>query len=401
MYDISSVRQDFPFVEANPRLVYADNACMSLRPQSVIDAINHYYQDLSACAGRSNHRLARKVDEAVSEARSQVAKLINAKDSHQIVWTRNTSEAINLVAHSIGLRAGDVVITSDKEHNSNLIPWLKLKKNLGIVHHIVPTNNEGELNLEVFHQLLEDKVTLVSLVHTSNIDGVTFPIKEITMSAHRAGAKVMIDAAQSIPHQRINVQDLDIDFMAFSAHKMMGPSGMGVLYGKLEALEQLDSFLVGGDTVAYSRYDDYGMLPVPEKFEAGLQDYAGILGTGAAATYLMKLDPDNIHQHEIHLNKMISQEICQIPDIHILGPQDPAKRNGIISFNLKGVDPHQISLMLDEGSGIMVRSGQHCVHSWFHARNLTGSARVSLYAYNTEDEAIKIGEQIQLISEIV
>jgi len=401
MVNSVDVRNDFPFLALHKDIIYMDNACMSLRPQVVLAAMEKYYVELSACSGRSNHRLARKVEEEVDTARIKVQRLIGARDKREVVFVRNTSEALNLVAHSLNLKAGDVVLTSDKEHNSNLVPWLKLRDKAGVVYQVVPSLEDGTFDLEALEKLLTKKVKLVSLVHTSNVDGVSFPVKEVAALAHRVGAKVMVDAAQSVPHQRIDARDLDVDFLAFSAHKMMGPSGMGVLYGKLEALEALEAFMVGGDTVEYTRYDEFKLLPVPEKFEAGLQNYAGMMGTGAAAEYLMQLDPDVIHEHEVKLNRMITAGIEDIPKLHILGPKAAKEKGGIVSFYIEGKDPHQISLMLDESAGIMVRSGQHCVHSWFHARGISGSVRASLYAYNTIEEAEKLVEQIQLVSEII
>jgi cysteine desulfurase/selenocysteine lyase len=395
------IRKDFPFFESNPDIIYVDNACMSLRPKVVIDAINKYYMELSACGGRSNHRLAQKVEGEVQKARISIKEFIGAKHDHEIIFVRNTSEAINLVSKSMGLNKGDMVITSNKEHNSNLVPWLKLQNEIGIKHQLFPMTKQGKIDMNQLEEMLSSNVKLVSMVHTSNLDGSTLPIEQIIKMAHGKGVKVLVDAAQSAPHRKINVQELDVDFLAFSGHKMMGPSGMGVLYGKAEALEALNGFMVGGDTVEYTTYEDYKLLPIPEKFEAGLQNYAGIMGLGVAVEYLGALDPDKIHQHEIELNRIVTEGISKIENLEILGPKSPDDRGGVVSFVIKDKNPHQIALMLDEGSKIMVRSGQHCVHSWFKANNLPGSVRASFYAYNTKEEALKIVEQIQLVSEIV
>ena len=387
--DIQKFKQDFPLLQKGIKgkpVVYFDNACQTLRPLSVIEAVNQYYREYPACAGRSVHKLGELVTKKCDEARKLVADFIGAKRREEIIFTRNTTEGINLVAHSLGLKAGDVVITTDKEHNSNLVPWQRLAQKIGIIHKIVPSKKDNTFDLEAFTEMVDEKVKLVSMVLTSNLDGVTIPALEIIKITHRHGGKVLLDAAQAIPHQQINVRKLDVDFLAFSGHKMLGPSGTGVLYGKYKLLEDLEPFMVGGDTVEYSTYKDHKFLPLPEKFEAGLQNYAGIIGLGAAVKYLDKIGLENIAKQEKKLNRFVTKEIEKLPNTTIIGPSDPALRGGIVSFYVKGVDPHQIALILDESSNIMIRSGQHCVHSWFHAHNIQASARVSFYFYNTLEE---------------
>jgi len=383
--DVVKVRQDFPFLGKEG--VYFDNACQSLRPQFVIDAMNEYYNEYPACGGRSMHHLAAKVTHKCDEARDAVANFLHTKRKEEIVFTRNTTEGINLVAHSLGLKEGDIVITSDKEHNSNLIPWQVLKEKLGIEHKIIFSKEDNTFDLETYQQALNNNVKLVSLGLTSNLDGVTIPAKEIIQLAHKAGALVLLDGAQAVPHHEIDVQDLDVDFLAFSGHKMLGPSGIGVLYGKYALLEKLEPFMVGGDTVSSSTYLTHEFLPPPEKFEAGLQDYAGIIGLGAAVKYLSEIGFDFIEQQEQLLNKYITDALHTIKGVTVIGPEDPTQRGGIASFYIPQKDHHQIALMLDETSKIMVRSGQHCVHSWFHAHNIPGSVRASVYFYNTLEEA--------------
>jgi cysteine desulfurase/selenocysteine lyase len=388
--NITKIRQDFPLLQYGLKgkpVVYFDNACQTLRPLSVIDAVNQYYREYPACAGRSVHKLGELVTKKCDEARKLVADFIGAKRKEEIIFTRNTTEGINLVAHSLGLRTGDIVITTDKEHNSNLVPWQRLAQKIGIIHKIVPSKKDNTFNLEAFAEIMNDKVKLVSMVYTSNLDGVTIPAEKIIKIAHSHGSKVLLDAAQAIPHQKINVRKLNVDFLAFSGHKMLGPSGTGVLYGKYKLLEELEPFLVGGDTVEYSTYKDHQFLPLPEKFEAGLQNYAGIVGLGEAVKYLEQVGLKNIVGQEYKLNKFITNELTKIARIKIIGPQDPALRGGIVSFCVEDVDPHQIALISDESSNIMIRSGQHCVHSWFNAHNIPGSARASLYFYNTLEEA--------------
>ncbi len=388
--DIEKIRQDFPLLQikvGDKPIIYFDNACQALRPQPVINAVNHYYERYSACAGRSMHTLGDMVTKKCEEARKTVARFINAKRKEEIIFTRNTTESINLIANSLKLDAGDVVLITDKEHNSNLVPWQIAAKNKGIFLSIAYSKKDNTFDMERFEKMMTKHVKLVAMVYTSNLDGVSAPVKEIIQIAHSHGAKVLLDAAQAAPHQEINVAELDVDFLAFSGHKMLGPSGIGVLYGKYNLLEDLEPFMVGGETVEYSTYEGHKLLPPPEKFEAGLQDYAGIIGLGAAINYIKKIGLKNIANQETILNRIITEELMNIPDLKIIGSSDPALRGGIISFYLEGKDSHQIALMLDSSANIMVRSGQFCVHSWFASHAIKNAVRASLYFYNTEDEA--------------
>lgn len=398
--DISKIRRDFPILN-EPRMIYFDTACQSLRPQAVIDAVNAYYQKLAACSGRSMHHLAAQVTESCDEVRGTLARFLNAARKEEIVFTRNTTEGINLVANAFPFNAGDVVLVSDKEHNSNLIPWQKLTRQKGTLLQIIPTLPDGTFDLPSFARMLDKNVHLVALGMTSNLDGVSIPAAEIIRLAHKNGSLVLLDAAQSAPHQQINVRALDADFAAFSGHKMLGPSGTGVLYGKYKLLEQMEPFLVGGDTVASSTYDSAEFLPPPEKFEAGLQDYAGILGLGAAVEYLHKIGFSAIQKHELELNQAITAGIRDIPGLRIFGPADAALRGGIVTFTIDGIDSHRIALMLDQMQGIMLRSGQHCVHSWFHSRNIQGSVRASVYFYNTLDEVQLLVDNLHKVRKVL
>jgi cysteine desulfurase / selenocysteine lyase len=402
--DIKKIRQDFPMLQddaGHKPNTYFDNACQSLRPKVVIDAINKYYLKSSACSGRSMHHLAVEVTHDCDQARTSMAKFLNAARKEEIVFTRNTTEGINLVSNSLDFQKDDVVLISDKEHNSNLIPWQILAKKKGIILKIVPSQADNTFDLQAFEKQLDKKVKLVSFGQTSNLDGVSIPTAEIIKKAHQNGSLVFLDAAQTAPHRRINVKALDVDFVAFSGHKMLGPSGTGVLYGKYKLLEQLEPFMVGGDTVLSSTYDSCQFLPPPEKFEAGLQDYAGIMGLGAAANYLMGIGFEAIEKQEQLLNEAITAEIKELPKLRMIGPGDPKQRGGIISFYIEGVDSHRIALMLDQMANIMVRSGQHCVHSWFNAHQLKGSVRASLYFYNTIEEAILFSSSLKKIGKVL
>ncbi|HVP21350.1 MAG TPA: aminotransferase class V-fold PLP-dependent enzyme [Anaerolineaceae bacterium] len=401
--DLRKIRQDFPILQDNSgrkAITYFDTACQSLRPKPVIEAINQYYLKTSACSGRSMHQLAAEVTRACDQSRLAVAKFLNASRKEEIVFTRNTTEGINLVANSLNLQKDDVVLISDKEHNSNLIPWQVAGRKKGIVVKRIPSKDDNTFNMAAYEQMLDNKVKLVSLGSTSNLDGVSIPAAEIIKRAHAVGALVLLDAAQTAPHQRINLKALDVDFLALSGHKMLGPSGTGVLFGKYRLLEELEPFLVGGDTVASTTYETSEFLPPPEKFEAGLQDYSGIMGLGAAVKYLGDIGFEAIQKQELLLNEAITAELRNLPKLKLIGPADARLRGGIFTFYLEGVDSHRVALMLDQMAAIMVRSGQHCVHSWFNAHNIPGSVRASLYFYNTLEEVELFTSSLKKIGKV-
>jgi cysteine desulfurase/selenocysteine lyase len=432
-------RKDFPCLERRRNgkpPIYFDNACMTLKPKSVIDAISAYYNDFPACGGygRSLHWFSQEVQERVLESREKIRRFINARKPgdyseelrksrrwrqfnpedekiREIVFLKNATEGLNLVAYCFDFKEGDVVLTTDHEHNSNLVPWLELERRKGIKHEVVPSNEDNTFNFEKFEEMLSryrGKVKLISMAHTSNLDGYTIPAERIIKTAHDYGVKVMLDGAQSAPHKKIDVQSLDVDFFVFSIHKMCGPSGVGVLYAKAEEIVKLDKFIVGGDTVRETWYDRAVWTEPPYLFEAGLQDYAGQIGAGAAAEYLMKVGLENIAEHEYRLNKYITDGLLQHKEIKILGPSDPKLRSGIISFRVVDEEgkllvlPHDVAKLLDENFNIMLRSGAHCVHSWFNERGMgmSGSARVSLYLYNTKHEADVFLSAIRQLIEI-
>src|SRR3989339_829254 len=398
MLNYEKIKNDFPLLNKQAQkkpIVYFDSACMSLKPKQVIEAMNEYYFYFPACSGRSSHRLGELVTKKIKEARQIVANFINA-DEQEVIFTRNTTEAVNLLANSLDLKNEDLVLTTDKEHNSNLIPWQMLIKKKGIRHEIVKSKNDGTFDFEKYKELVKTS-RLVSMVHTSNLDGTTIPAKEIIKTAHENGVLVFLDAAQSAPHIKIDVKDLDVDFLAFSGHKMLGPTGTGVLYGKKELLEKLDPFITGGGTVDFSDYRGHHFLPVPDKFEGGLQNYAGIIGLSEAVKYLESVGWDNISKAEKEINKFITDELLKIDGIKIIGPENSDLRGSIISFNFKDADSHQITLMLDSSANIMTRSGQFCVHSWFGARNVAGAVRMSFYFYNSLEEAKIFVENIKKI----
>ena len=402
--DLTEIRKDFPILQpkdgAKP-VIYLDTACQSLRPTPVIEAMREYYTDYPACSGRSMHKLAAKVTEKTTEARAIVARFIGANKPEEVIFTRNTTEGINLVANSLNLKSGDTVLISGKEHNSNLIPWQMLVKSKDIHLKIIPSSEDGTFDMRKFEGALDPSVKLVSLGYSSNLDGVTIPADQVIKRAHKNGSLVLLDAAQTLPHRQVNAHALDVDFLAFSGHKMLGPSGTGVLYGKKKLLESLAPFMVGGETVARSTYETCEFLPVPERFEAGLQDYAGIIGLGEAAKYLQKVGFDFIQKQEALLTKAVQSGIESIPGRRLIGPQDPGLRGGITTFYIDGVDSHRVAIMLDQMANICVRSGQHCVHSWFNARGIVGSVRASVYFYNTLDEIAIFTENLQKLRKVL
>ncbi len=393
MLNVSRIRKDFPVLERklnNKPIIYMDSACMSLKPIQVINAVNEYYRDFPACGVRSQHKLSKEVTERMIQTRKNVQKFINAKRPEEIVFTKNTTESINIIANGMELK-NSKVLTSDREHNSNLLPWINLA-NKGIIKHDI-LKIKDEFNFEDLKKKIKG-VKLLSLVHTSNLDGYSNPVKEIIEIAHDNDALVLLDCAQSVPHKRVDVRKLDADFIAFSGHKMLGPTGTGVLYGKYDLLKELKPFMLGGETVYNSTYTSYELEDVPSRFEYGLQNYSGFIGLNEAINYLNPII-DEIEGHEAKLSKIIFDGISNFADIVGI------KSKGIVSFNIKGMDPHELAIMLDQTRNIMIRSGMHCVHSWFNAHKLAGSARVSLYLYNIEEEAKIFVEELNKIRKLV
>ena len=394
----SKFRHDFPTLEGENPPVYLDNACMTLRPKPVIEAIRSYYEESPGCGGRSVHRYATTVSRKMMNCRRKMAELFNANESNEIIFTKNATHSLNQVAKGLSWNKGDVVLTTDREHNSNLVPWLQLEEEQGIDHRVVKSNDDNTFNLENFENACSEagsNLKMVSLSHVGNLDGIATPVKEAAKIAKDFGALVCIDGAQSTPHMKVDVQDLGIDFMAFSIHKMMGPSGMGGLWGRMDLLEGMRSITSGGSTVDTSHYDSLTWSKPPARFEGGLGNYAGILGTSAAIDYISKIDLDAVHEHEVSLNRIMTSILKDVNGLQIIGPEDPAQRGGICSILLDNIDAHDIAILLDEAAGVMVRSGMHCVHSWFNAKGIDrGSLRASAYLYNTEDEVKLFAETL-------
>ena len=386
LFNIDAVCSDFEVlskpINGKPP-IYFDNACMTLRPKVVVDAMNEYYFHHPSCHRRTIHKFGQITTRKYAEGREKVRSFINAYNAGEIIFTRNSTESINLVAYVFPFKRGDVVVTTDMEHNSNLLPWQIAVRNRGIVHKIFSLEKDFSFDLKKFELLLSQGVRLVSLFHVSHITGCSLPVAEIIQLAHKYGALVLLDGAQSLPRMNIDVQSLDVDFFAASFHKMLGPSGMGMLFVKSNLMGQLMPFIVGGETVADVSYESASFLRGAEGFEAGLQNYAGVMGVTAAIDYVQKIGMDRIQEHEYCLNKKASDLLSDLPRVAILGPKEPRLRGSIVNFSVKGMDSGELSMLLDTTNNIMVRSGVHCAHAWYRKKELLPTVRASFYIYNT------------------
>jgi cysteine desulfurase/selenocysteine lyase len=383
--DVARIRQDFPFLMRSDAPTYLDNACMTLKPRSVIDAVTRYYTETPFCAGRAVYEGSHLVEEMVETARADLAGLLGGVPQSTL-WTKNTTEAINLVAHAWPWKRGDLVLTTDREHNSNLVPWQMLASR-GVKHEVVASKADGTLDLEAWRvRLAHGDVTFVAAVHVSNLDGYQVPVARLVAEAHERGVPVLLDGAQAAPHVPIDLARIGADFYAVSLHKMLGPTGVGALLARPEALERLGSFITGGDTVARTTYERAELLEGPAKFEAGLQNYAGLAGVTPAIRYLRSVGIEAIHHHETALARSVHETLAHERSLHLLGAPLET-RSGIVSFSLEKIDPHALAILLEDKHGILVRSGDHCLHSWFNARGIPGAVRASFYLYNTQAEA--------------
>ena len=367
-------RKDFPILE---KVTYLDSACMSLKPKQVIDKIKEYYEEYPGCGGRGVHSISKKVLEELNNTRRLVKKFINAGKEEEIIFTKNTTESINLVLNNPKIIK---ILISDREHNSNLLPCLRHQ----VI--VVPSKKDYSFDLEKFQEYIKD-VDFVSMVWTSNIDGYTLPVKEIVKIAHENDVLVHLDGAQEVPHKEVNVKKLGVDFLSFSGHKMLGPTGVGVLYGRIDLLKKLIPLVVGGGTVVDSTYKDYKFEEVPMRLESGLQNYSGIIGFSEAIKYLNKVGMKNIEEYEIKLKKLINKD-----GLEIIGYNGD---RGIFNFNISEMDSHEVAVILDSSKKIMVRSGRHCCHSWYNKNNINGSARASLYFYNSKKDIEILNEEVR------
>ena len=387
--DVNEIRKDFPILQRKTHdsvpLVYLDSTATSQKPLAVIEAMDTYYRRSNANIHRGVHTLAEEATALYEAAREKIAKFINAASARQIIYTRNTTESINLVAHSwarSNLEAGDLVILTEMEHHSNLVPWHMLQEERGIELDFIPVTESGLLDLDVCKALLSRGPKLVAFTHMSNVLGTINPAAEMIRMAHAVGAVTLVDAAQSVPHLKVDVQTLDADFLAFSAHKMCGPTGIGVLYGKANLLENMPPFLGGGDMIDQVELECSTWAPLPHKFEAGTPHIAGAVGMGAAVDFLEAVGRERIAEHERMILAYGLQRLAEVPDLTVLGPVDPAARSGVISFTLGDVHPHDLATILD-AEGVAIRAGHHCAQPLMRRLDLSATARASFYLYST------------------
>jgi cysteine desulfurase/selenocysteine lyase len=397
--DVERIRKDFPLFSSEERnVIYLDNACQTLRPRAVMQAMDEYYSKYPACGGRSVHRMATTVSIKIEEARDKIGAFLGAPPSESIIFTKNCTEAINLVAKGIDLRRGDVVVTSDAEHNSNHIPWMQVQKSKGIKRRFLSTPLSGEFDIEAFKKLMTKEVRVVSLAQTNNVTGVSIPAKEVVEITHDGGAICMLDGAQAAPHQRVDLKRLDVDLYPISLHKMLGPSGVGALYGKNEILKNIEPLITGGGAVSLADLDHADLLPSPERFEGGLLNYAGIIGSKAALDYLEKVGMEQVEERNRQINERATKGLASIDKVDILAPIDAAKRGNIMPFNIKGMSSHDVAMILDEAASVMIRSGMHCAHPYFQSRKIDGCARASFYFYNTFEEVDRFIEAVEKVA---
>ncbi len=400
--DVTTLRERFPPLREEEPPAYLDNACVTLRPDSVIKAISRYYSQEPSCAGRSVHRWGMAVTRAESRARSKTSRFVGGAGADRVVFTRNTTHAINQVALGIDWNPGDVVLTTDKEHNSNTIPWRERGAD-GVEVRIVRSDDEGGFDIEAYEEACANagyNLRMVSLAHARNLDGTSIPAEECTRIAHDHGAEVLLDAAQSVPHRPIDMRAIGCDYLAFSFHKMLGPSGFGALVLGEGKEDGLRSIMSGGQTISSSTLDGYALRDDARRLEGGLGHFAGFYGAEAAIDFLSDLDMEEVHEHEISLNQKVTESIRDMDGIDIIGPTDPSERGGITSLLFDGRNPHETSMLLDEGYDVFVRSGFHCVDPWFHANGETeGSLRASTYLYTTDEECRRFTDGLEEIVE--
>ena len=385
------IKSDFPIfkrkIHSDKSLVYLDSAATSQKPEQVIRAMDDFYRDSNANIHRGIHELAEEATGLYEAARTRIAQFLHIEDARQIVFTRNTTESINLVARTWGtkfLQKGDLILLTRMEHHSNLVPWYMLKEEKDLRILFIEITESGELDLEQYTALLEQKPKLVAFTHMSNVLGTINPAKLITRMAHEAGALMLIDGAQSVPHFPVNLTELNTDFFAFSAHKMCGPTGIGVLFGKLPLLEEMPPFLGGGDMIRKVTFEGFAVNSIPYKFEAGTPAIAEGVGFGAAIDYLESVGMEDIARHEQELTRYAMQALGAEKDVTIIGPA-AEKRGGVISFSFDGVHPHDVAQILD-GEGIAVRAGHHCAMPLHQQLNLPATTRASLYLYNSTED---------------
>ncbi len=400
--DLQKIRADFPILSREvygKPLVYFDNGATTQKPRQVVDAITDEYYSVNANVHRGVHFLSQQATELHEASRETVRKFIHAGSTNEIIFTRGTTESINLFVSSFGeefMQEGDEVILSVMEHHSNIVPWQLLAAKRGITIKVIPMNDKGELLLDEYRQLFSERTRIVSVAHVSNVLGTVNPVKEMIAFAHEQGVPVLVDGAQSIPHMPVDVQDLDADFFVFSAHKVYGPTGVGVLYGKEEWLDRIPPYQGGGEMIQHVSFEKTTFNELPFKFEAGTENVEGAVALHAAIKYLNNYGWDKIEEHEYELTKRCLEGMKKLPYIHIIGSTDANEKTGVIAFTIDGVHPHDAATILDS-YGIAIRSGHHCAQPYGAYIKAEASNRVSFYIYNTPEEVDYFLEVLPLV----
>lgn len=398
--NINNAIKDFPILNQrvnDERLAYLDNAATVQRPKQVLAALTKFYETDNANVHRGVHTLAERATKDYEDARKKVQKFINASSADEIIFTKGCTDGLNLVAATYGeqnVHEGDEIVISVMEHHSNLIPWQQLALRKKATLKYIELTSDGELDMADAAKKITDKTKIVAVTHASNVLGVTTPLKQLAALAHQHGAIIVGDGAQAAPHMPVDVQDLDVDFYAFSGHKMMSPMGIGVLYGKADLLRAMPPYQYGGEMIEDVHRDHSTWADIPFKFEAGTQNIAGAVGLGAAIDYLNALGMENIQAKEQQLVDYVLPKLLAIPDVVVYGPHDPAKHTGVIAFNIKGLHPHDVATALDM-DGVAVRAGHHCAQPLMETLGLTATARASFYFYNTKEDADQLLKAIK------
>ncbi len=404
-FDVDRIRTDFPILgrEVKPgvKLVYLDSTATSQKPESVIESMNQFYRHSNANIHRGVHTLAEEATAMYEEARVKIARFINAGSAHEIVYTRNTTESINLVAYTwarANLKPGDMVVLTEMEHHSNLVPWHIIAAEKGLRLEFIPVTPDGLLDLEAYSRLLAQGPKLVSFTHMSNVLGTITPAADIIRMAHAAGALTILDGAQSVPHLKVDVRALDVDFLAFSAHKMCGPTGIGALYGKSKLLEEMPPFLGGGDMIKEVHLRSFRPNSIPHKFEAGTPAIAESVGFGAAVDYLSGIGMEQVSSHEHEIIEYALERLEEVPGLHLFGPSAD-KKGGVASFTFDGIHPHDVAQILDR-DGIAVRAGHHCAQPLHEKFGIQSTTRASFYLYSTKGEVDALIEGIYKVKKV-
>lgn len=402
-YNVEDIRQDFPILQRDVYgrpLVYLDNAATTQKPRSVVEAISNEYFSTNANVHRGVHFLSQKATDLHEAARERVRQFINARSTAEVLFTRGTTESLNLVASSFGeafLKEGDEVIVSVMEHHSDIVPWQLLRERKGIVIRVIPMDDSGRLDLEAYERLFSERTRLVCVAHVSNVLGTVNPVKQMAATAHAHGAYMLVDGAQSIPHFKVDVQDLDCDFLTFSGHKIYGPTGIGVLYGRESLLEKMPPYQGGGEMIARVTFEHTTYERLPYKFEAGTPDYVGTHALAAAIDYVETLGMDEIAAHEHRLTQYAMERLGAIKDMHLYGTTPD--KDAVVAFNVGNIHPLDLGTLLDR-LGIAIRTGHHCAQPLMQRCGVEGMARASFALYNTMDEIDRLAEGIERVSKM-